>query len=121
MRDSTLQRSALTCALLSALFAPWGAQAAAADQPDQADQAPAGAEAAQAAAARKPTEIDKVTVTGSRIKRAEIEGPAPVFTITAAQIEKEGFNTVYDALTTLTEAMGTVESDIAWGQHTVNA
>ncbi|MFD0324248.1 hypothetical protein ACFQ0H_25720 [Lysobacter gummosus] len=24
MRHSTLQRSALTCALLSALFAPWG-------------------------------------------------------------------------------------------------
>ncbi|MGO1072853.1 TonB-dependent receptor plug domain-containing protein [Lysobacter sp. CA199] len=114
MSHSTLRRSALTCALLSVLFAPL-AQAA----PDQA-QAPADAEPA-AAATGKPTDIDKVTVTGSRIKRAEIEGPAPVFTITAAQIEKEGFNTVYDALTTLTEAMGTVESDIAWGQHTVNA
>src|SRR5688572_5941223 len=127
MSHSTVRRSALTCALLSVLFAP---HARAADaQPDpsadrslaeqsQAEPAPSSD---QAGNARKPTEIDKVTVTGSRIKRAEIEGPAPVFTITAAQIEKEGFNTVYDALTTLTEAMGTVESDIAWGQHTVNA
>ncbi|SDY52802.1 TonB-dependent Receptor Plug Domain [Lysobacter sp. yr284] len=128
MNHSNLRRSALACALLSVLCAPVAAQAqSAAAAPDgagagQADAAQAGgADAAQASAGRKPTEIDKVTVTGSRIKRAEIEGPAPVFTITAAQIEKEGFNTVYDALTTLTEAMGTVESDIAWGQHTVNA
>ncbi|MBW8811005.1 MAG: hypothetical protein JF591_19795, partial [Lysobacter sp.] len=128
MSHSTLRRSALTCALLSVLFAPLAQAAdASADQP-QAEQPQAeqprtepAPSADRAAATRTPTEIDKVTVTGSRIKRAEIEGPAPVFTITAAQIEKEGFNTVYDALTTLTEAMGTVESDIAWGQHTVNA
>ena len=107
MTKTYLQRSALSSALLLALCAPWTVQA---------QDAPSGE-----STGKKPTEIDKVTVTGSRIKRAEIEGPAPVFTITAAQIEKEGFNTVYDALTTLTEAMGTVESDIAWGQHTVNA
>ena len=117
MSHSTLRRSALTGALLSILFAPAVAQAQSAETP--AGQASAGAD--ESSRANKPTEIDKITVTGSRIKRSEIEGPAPVFTITAAQIEKEGFNTVYDALTTLTEAMGTVESDIAWGQHTVNA
>ena len=66
-------------------------------------------------------ELDAVTVTGSRIKRASVEGPAPVNVITADQIQKEGFVTVYDVLTTLTEATGTVEADSQWGSHTPNA
>ncbi|KAF1017324.1 MAG: Colicin I receptor [Stenotrophomonas maltophilia] len=41
--------------------------------------------------------------------------------ITAAQIQKEGFVTVYDMLTTLTEATGTVEAPSQWGSHTPNA
>lgn len=67
------------------------------------------------------TQLDTVTVTGSRIKRAQVEGPAPVNIITGDQIRKEGFATAYDALSTLTEAIGTVESDSQWGQHTSNA
>ncbi len=66
-------------------------------------------------------QLDTVTVTGSRIKRAEVEGPAPVNILTADQIKKEGFVTVYDVLTTLTEATGTVEADSTWGSHTPNA
>jgi len=78
--------------------------------------------AAQEAASSDSTkELDTVTVTGSRIKRAQVEGPAPVNVITADQIKKEGFVTVYDVLTTLTEATGTVEADSQWGSHTPNA
>jgi Outer membrane receptor for ferrienterochelin and colicins len=66
-------------------------------------------------------ELDTVVVTGSRIKRVQVEGPAPVNIITADEIRKEGFITVYDVLTTLTEATGTVEADSQWGSHTPNA
>lgn len=68
------------------------------------------AASAQEAASSSTKDLDAVTVTGSRIKRASVEGPAPVNVITAAQIQKEGFVSVYDALKTLTEATGTVEA-----------
>ncbi len=65
--------------------------------------------------------LDTVQVTGSRIKRSEVEGPAPVTVITGEQMKKEGFATVYDALQTLTEAIGNVQGDSDWGQSSVNA
>lgn len=63
-------------------------------------------------------DLDAVTVTGSRIKRATVEGPAPVNVITGEQIRKEGFVTVHDMLATLTEATGTLEAASQWGSHT---
>ncbi|HZH44943.1 MAG TPA: TonB-dependent receptor [Lysobacter sp.] len=101
------KRHALAAALLAALVLPGAALAQQAAQPasDQDD----------------PTEIDKVTVTGSRIKRAEVEGPSPVTIISAQQIEREGFNTVYDALTTLTQASGSVQNEIFQNGFTPNA
>ena len=105
----TLCRNTLARALALALIAPVGAFAQTApDQPAEKSEKP------------KTTELEKVVVTGSRIKRAEIEGPAPVAIITGVEMEKQGFNTVYDALTTMTEVLGTVESDIQWGKRTVN-
>ncbi len=47
-------------------------------------------------------ELDKVVVVGSRIKRAQVEGPAPVTVITTEQFEREGLMTIGDALQTLT-------------------
>jgi len=65
--------------------------------------------------------LDAISVTGSRIKRAVAEGPAPVTVITAEQMKREGFATVYDALLTVTEALGEVEPDLRWGQSSPNA
>ena len=107
MTHSMLHRNALACALALALFAPLAAQA---------QDAPQGT-----AAQDQVTEVEKITVTGSRIKRTEIEGPAPVTVMTAEQIKAEGFVTVHDALSTLNEAIGTVEADVQWGSHTPNA
>ncbi|MGO4779032.1 hypothetical protein AB4084_26550, partial [Lysobacter sp. 2RAB21] len=76
----------MTAATLAALYLPLLAQAQ--------DAAPAAAGEVKA--------IDKITVTGSRIKRAEIEGPAPVTVITTEQIKREGFANVYEALSSLT-------------------
>ncbi|MEP1383298.1 MAG: TonB-dependent receptor plug domain-containing protein, partial [Paraglaciecola sp.] len=43
-------------------------------------------------------EAEKITVTGSRIKRTDLEGSSPVISITAADIKLEGDFTVADAL-----------------------
>lgn len=84
----------------------------------------------QASSAQRPasvgetaaTDLDKVSVVGSRIKRAEIEGPSPVTTLSSAQIEREGFNTVQDALETLTQATGTAQNEFSSsGGFTPNA
>ncbi|ALN57621.1 TonB-dependent outer membrane receptor [Lysobacter enzymogenes] len=91
------RRNALSAALLAALYLPLAAQAQ--------DAAPAG----------EAKTIDKVTVTGSRIKRAEIEGPAPVTVITTEQIKREGFANVYEALSSLTEVTGSVQADVNKG------
>lgn len=47
--------------------------------------------------------LDRVTVVGSRIKRSEVEGPAPVTVISRADIDREGFQTVGDMLQTLSQ------------------
>ncbi len=67
-------------------------------------------------------ELEEVRVVGSRIKRSEVEGPSPVTVISAEQIEREGFNTVYDALETLAQNTGFGQNDFnAAGGFTPNA
>ncbi|KQZ55994.1 TonB-dependent receptor [Lysobacter sp. Root559] len=51
-----------------------------------------------AADAKAPTEIDRIQVTGSRIKRADIETSQPIFTLTRAEIDKQGVTSVADVL-----------------------
>jgi outer membrane receptor protein involved in Fe transport len=118
MQQSFLQRNALASALSVALFSPLAVSA----QQAEAQQTDPSATTEQATANDKQARtLDTVTVTGSRIKRAQIEGPAPVTIITGEQMKKEGFATVYDALQTLTEAIGNVEQDYSWGSSSVNA
>ena len=118
-RSTTHRRNALAAALILALCTPL---AVAAQDPQQAPASEEEAEAAQADATDASAQtLDTVTVTGSRIKRAEVEGPAPVTVITGEQILKEGFTTVYEALSSLTEVTGNVQNDYDWGQSSVNA
>ncbi len=91
------KRSRLTAALLTSLMLPAGLAAAQEPQQDN-DAAPAVAQSGSSA-----TNLDRVSVVGSRIKRAEIEGPAPVTVITRADIDREGFQTVGDMLQTLSQ------------------
>ncbi|WP_182336597.1 TonB-dependent receptor [Stenotrophomonas acidaminiphila] len=70
------------------------------------------------AAAAQPAEtqeLSTVQVTGSRIKRAEVEGPSPVMVISAQQIENEGHATVFEALESLVMAGGAVETELSGG------
>lgn len=105
-----LHRSRLSAALLAAMLAPAAGAAFAQD-----------ASTAAAPADSKPTTLEGVVVTGSRIKRAEIEGPSPVTIISAQQIQREGFTTVHEALSTLTQATGSTQNDLTQNGFTPNA
>ncbi len=95
------QRCRLVAAIILGLALPAAAFAGAQDAP-QNDDATSGE-------ADKPAQtLDKVEVTGSRIKRAEIEGPSPVVVITAEDIRKQGYSTIAEALQTLTQFNGDV-------------
>lgn len=55
------------------------------------------------------TELQGVVVTGSLIPRAQIETASPTITITSADMKREGFKNVYDALRALPVATGAVQ------------
>src|ERR1043166_3867217 len=60
--------------------------------------------------------LEKVEVTGSRIKRLDVEGPTPVTTITRDQIEKSGYTSVQDLLRNLSSNTGgTVDQSFTFG------
>jgi iron complex outermembrane recepter protein len=67
------------------------------------------------------SELDRITVTGSRIKRVDVEGPSPVTVIDAAQIQREGFTTVFEVLNSLTQATGNIQVEQDAGTFTQNA
>ena len=56
-----------------------------------------------------PQQLDTVQVTGSRIPRAQVEGPAPVTVVTSEQIRAAGFTSVPDVLRSLSQNSGSVQ------------
>lgn len=77
---------------------------------------PAPAPVPQAAPAPAPvTELQTLQVTGSRIPRAEIEGPAPITVITADDIAAGGFTSVPDVMQSLTQNGGQTQSQQSAG------
>ncbi len=60
--------------------------------------------------------LDKILVTGSRIKRNEIEGPAPVVIITREDMDEQGFGTVQDVMDSLVQNTGgSVDQSFVFG------
>ena len=110
MELTEFRRSRLALALALAMTLPVSTVAVAQDVDDEDEEEQA-----------EDTRLDAITVTGSRIKRSEIEGPAPVTVITAAQMEREGFTTVYEALNTLTQTAGNVQNELFQSGFTPNA
>lgn len=55
-------------------------------------------------AGAKTTELDRIMVTGSRIRQVDVETAAPVETISREDIEKQGFKSVADILQNITSA-----------------
>lgn len=109
-----LRPNLLSASLLAALVAASPAVLAQ-DAPEETT------EQTEAATGQAST-LDKVTVVGSRIGRAEIEGPAPVTVITRADIDREGFQTVGDMLQSLTQqSTANFTGDLAVTGFTPNA
>ncbi|HQY81369.1 MAG TPA: TonB-dependent receptor [Thermomonas sp.] len=71
----------------------------------------------QSNAAPPVTDIATVQVTGSRIPRAQVEGPAPITMITAEQIQAAGLTSVPDVLRSLSQNSGSVQGQ----QNTTSA
>ena len=65
--------------------------------------------------------FETVTVTGSLIPRAQIETASPVITITAQELQREGFRNVYDALRSLPLATGQVQDNQSTNSFTPGA
>jgi outer membrane receptor protein involved in Fe transport len=57
------------------------------------------------------SELEKITVTGSRIPRAQVEGPAPITIISARDIVGRGFATAADIMTSLNQNLGDLDNN----------
>ncbi|MDV3516819.1 TonB-dependent receptor domain-containing protein [Stenotrophomonas sp. C1657] len=75
----------------------------------------AASAAAQTPASSSVQQLDAVQVTGSRIPRAQVEGPAPITVINAEQIRSNGFTTVPDVLRAMTQNGGETQSQQSSG------
>ena len=63
---------------------------------------PSFASAQEAAAGT--TDLDRISVTGSRIRAANVETQQPILTLSRESLEKQGFSSVADVLNNLTSA-----------------
>ncbi|WDE03385.1 TonB-dependent receptor [Thalassomonas viridans] len=65
--------------------------------------------------------IEKIQVTGSRIKRNNFEGPAPITVLTADDISAKGFTNMYEAIQNLTAGTGSNQGQAITNSFTPNA
>ena len=88
----------------------------------QAETAPAeSSESSSSEASGDEVELSKISVTGSRIKRTDIEGPQPLVVITAADIDQGGFISVYEAVASVAQNTGqTVMEGLGGGSNASN-
>ena len=98
----TMKHKFLVAAIAAALFMPMGSALA---QDQDAQKQDREVERAR----KEGKQLDKLVVTGSLIPQAQIETASPVITITAAQMQREGFSNVYDALRAQPLATGAVQ------------
>jgi iron complex outermembrane recepter protein len=110
----SLRRSQLTCAIMATLLIPGMALAQAQNTSGniEDDQKKDDQTSSAQTNSAPSTNLDRIEVVGSRIKRAEVEGPSPVTVITSAQLEKEGFVSVSNALQTITQNSGSVQNEL---------
>lgn len=69
----------------------------------------------------KDTNVTYVTVTGSRISKAEKDGVSPVTVIKASDIENQGFSNAYEALNNLSQNTGVTTGSDAGNTYTPTA
>ncbi len=103
-----LRRSQLTSAILATFLISGMAFAQDTNSTAEDDK-----EKEQASSQPQPSsDLDRIQVIGSRIKRAEVEGPSPVTIISSAQLEREGFVSVAETLNSITQNSGSVQNEL---------
>ena len=70
---------------------------------------------------QEAADLGKLEITGSRIKRTDVEGPSPIVIMTRDDIQKRGFSSVYEALEHLTQNTGTLQGEGFTNTFTMNA
>jgi len=115
MKQSVLASSILVG--LCATFSVAGVDAQGVSNPAAPDQA-----AADTTSKKDESQtFETVTVTGSLIPRAQIETASLVITISAQDIQREGFRNVYDALHSLPLATGQIQDNQSTNSFTPGA
>jgi outer membrane receptor protein involved in Fe transport len=94
--------------LIAFTFAPFNVIA---DEPVDGEAEVASTETESDDSDEDVTDVGRVTVTGSRIKRIDIEGATPVTVITRTDIDQAGYGTVFDAVSNLTQNIGTTAGE----------
>ncbi|HEV2682339.1 MAG TPA: TonB-dependent receptor [Rhodanobacter sp.] len=107
----SIRRNALAGALAIALLSPLSAFAQTTGTADQSQTQDTTS---------KSVTLQKVVVTGSLIARSEVEGPAPVTTVTGEQIKAQGYTTLYEFMNSVTQS-GVSQTAPSWGSTSVNA
>ena len=74
------------------------------------DQQPTSSSSSTSTDAKKAARLDTVIVSGSLINDAQIQTATPIYTITSAQIQSRGFNSVQEVLQNSVFATGTTAS-----------
>ncbi|MFL6593096.1 MAG: TonB-dependent receptor [Luteimonas sp.] len=100
-----MNRSSMSTAVVAALF---GVAATGSCLPAHAQQA--GPPPTSPPTDARASTLDAIEVTGSRIPRAQVEGPAPVTVMTAEDIRANGFTSVPDVLRAMTQNGGETQS-----------
>ncbi len=108
-----MKRKLLVAAIASALMLPLIATTAMAQQTSQISPTKAKKEKVQ--------KLKKIIVTGSLIPQAQIETASPTITLTAGDIQRQGFSSVYQALRAQPLATGAVQGSQSTAGFTTGA
>ncbi|GLQ45875.1 membrane protein [Dyella lipolytica] len=122
MSNIYLRRGVLASSLALALFAPsvFAQTSSTTSDNSQTNQQSAPSNG-QPTDKKNATKLQTVTVTGSMIPRVEVEGPAPVVSLTGEQIKAQGFTTLWEFLDSLPQVGQQSSDPAAWGSSSVNA
>jgi len=82
-----------------------------AETASDAPSAASGSSSSDSSASGDEVELSKISVTGSRIKRSDIEGPQPLVVITSDDIDQGGFLSVYEAVASVAQNTGQTVMD----------
>jgi len=107
-----MNRKLLASAICASLFVAGTAYAQDNTAPQQAQDQSTAAQSTD----QNAKKLQTITVTGSLIPQAQIETASPVITISAQDLQKQGFRNVYEALKTLPVSTGYVQDNQATSQ-----